>query len=114
MLKPQTHVGDMRAGNATCALGAALDAVSELGTCIGYSRVRELWPIAETIVRYPCSAQCRVAREYDHRGELIAVVWHLNDQHEWTREQIADWVETIEAQAEAQGVAVPVEVPTTA
>jgi hypothetical protein len=28
-------------------------------------------------------------------GKLIA---HLNDDHRWTRECIADWVETIEAQ----------------
>jgi hypothetical protein len=25
-----------------------------------------------------------------------AMIVHLNDEHEWTREAIADWVETIE------------------
>jgi hypothetical protein len=35
--------------------------------------------------------------------ELI-LIFHLNDHHHWTREQIADWVETIErAQEEKIG-----------
>jgi predicted nucleic-acid-binding protein len=33
---------------------------------------------------------------------LEHIVWHLNDKHKWTREQIAEWVETIEAQQEAK------------
>lgn len=30
-------------------------------------------------------------------GEGTVLIAHLNDHHSWTREQIADWVETIEA-----------------
>jgi len=29
-------------------------------------------------------------------GRVTALVIHLNDRHRWTRELIADWVETIE------------------
>jgi hypothetical protein len=35
--------------------------------------------------------------------ELGCVAVHLNDNHRWTREQIADWVETIEKRLEAEG-----------
>lgn len=32
------------------------------------------------------------------REHSAVVVWDLNDGHRWTREQIADWVQTIEEQ----------------
>ncbi len=35
---------------------------------------------------------------------LFDVAWHLNDAHRWTRERIADFVETVEQ---------PVETPST-
>lgn len=37
-----------------------------------------------------------------HRSFLIAIVQHLNDCHRWTRQEIADFVETIEAREEAK------------
>lgn len=29
-------------------------------------------------------------------GTLTSIIQHLNDSHEWTREQIADWLETLD------------------
>jgi hypothetical protein len=50
-------------------------------------------------------------------GPFITIL-HLNDHHKWTREQIADWVQTIEdAQTPPLAVTevrVPVSIPTAA
>lgn len=34
-------------------------------------------------------------------ARLSRIIEHLNDDHRWTREQIADWVATVEAQQES-------------
>lgn len=39
--------------------------------------------------------QCSVAWEV---GRLVDVIIHLNDNHRWTREAIADWLDTLPAQ----------------
>lgn len=91
MLKPQAF-GTFRARTATrddgaflglriiestCALGAACDA--------GYKRSG----IDQVHVWCPaCSL----------RAGVLFHAMHLNDTHRWTREQIADWVESIELQ----------------
>ena len=102
MLKPQAFgmlrrpvdwppvLGDvlgLRATEGTCAYGAAMDA-GYVGAAIDY-----------------VAAACPV-RGHDYcthvvRPYVMSVVMHLNDHHRWTREAIADWVETIEAQHEA-------------
>lgn len=70
-----------QASIVTCALGAAEDA--------GY-RIVDM-PILRMAATCPASEWCRVCHcVYD-------VIIHLNDEHRWTREAIADWVETIEA-----------------
>jgi len=62
----------------TCALGAALLADGHL----------DVFAITPAV---PCPA-CGVVGE---RG-ISQIVGHLNDQHRWTREAIADWVATVE------------------
>lgn len=44
------------------------------------------------IVRYPCG--CNIERLWT--SALINVIIHLNDNHEWTRTQIADWLDTLD------------------
>lgn len=66
-----------------CALGAAEAGVS-------FQSWREQWPWAGDmhVDGIPCPAGCNQS--------IIAVVHaitHLNDEHHWTRERIADWVE---------------------
>lgn len=78
----------------TCALGAALDAIGQLDA-IGFDALQQLqaaFPILRDTVTLPVIApDPRIAR-YDLASAIIA----LNDQCLWTREAIADWVETLE------------------
>lgn len=81
MLHPQgfywSHLKDTNGTViATCALGAAYDA--------GYAHPFEV----ATPARCP---RCHGS------ASLSWIVAHLNDTHRWTREAIADWVETVEA-----------------
>ena len=84
MLKPQGfRCGSARMGaRQTCAFGAAQDA---LGRVIGWDD--PLTAIVTTQVCPSCGG-----RQHSN----LAVVIHLNDDHRWTREQIADWVEQFE------------------
>jgi hypothetical protein len=71
---------------ATCALTAAFEA--------GYAP----HPFAMTVRSCPGCAYTR---------PLAWVIVHLNDDHRWTREQIAAWVATVEP-ADPDGATAPV------
>lgn len=89
MLKPQA-TGRVSKNGGTCALGAALEAVGER-TGEGWFRVYDLWPIARRHVPYPGTST--------HHGKTMLVgscCWILNDADGWTREQIAEWVASLE------------------
>jgi hypothetical protein len=98
MLRPQQafYVQFDEGENATCALGAAAEAAGILDLSVpnGYSgKAPEAWrPLVMT--RSACPACGLRATRVDNQ------IIHLNNYHRWTREQIADWVETIEAKAE--------------
>lgn len=94
MLKPQIQDNFWRDGG-TCALGAALDACGELkgdSDLELHLRVRALWPLVSVRVESPTDSG--VVRP------LLYQIADLNDVDGWTREQIADWVESIERQQE--------------
>lgn len=106
MLKPHGR-GGFLIEEGTCAAGAALDACGELDADTSLSSTKHnqafkrLFPIINAL-----PATCPVC------GLERAILWrwggefklaHLNDQHEWTREAIADWIETIERRADAEG-----------
>ena len=75
---------------ATCALGAALVAIGQNPMIAS-----ELDDIpAEWIP--PGGFLCPACLYGDYSNHLDNMVGHLNDDHHWTREQIADWVETVE------------------
>ena len=105
MLKPQGS-GRFYQNGRTCALGAALDAIGRLDT----SREWSEYDLAEK--SFP--ALCAVATPPDWDGYSDPPLWRaiewLNDCEHWTREQIADWVATIEAQHEAKQAEQPVAV----
>lgn len=96
MLRPQAF-GDYQDGQGTCALAAAYEAVNQDpenddgGDPFGGipERVNQ---------RCQCPACKRIEYADDCGFAMGYVIAHLNDDHRWTREQIADWVETIEAQ----------------
>lgn len=47
----------------------------------------------------PALALEQVSSPCDHviwRGDLQSIIVHLNDNHQWTREQIADWLDSLD------------------
>lgn len=106
MLRPQFFgraIGRLPDGTiATCANGAALEAAGaalwfvEDGGCVRvndgptdeppwghFAGLEESCPIPGCMVE-ACST-------------IAGIAGHLNDDHRWTREQIADWAESLEA-----------------
>jgi hypothetical protein len=94
MLKPQTSGVFYRAGK-TCANGAALDAIGALDIAANpycgsrNERLKAEFPLVRTLI-----PRCPVCF---YTSLLEWVIVHLNDDHRWTREQIADWVATVES-----------------
>lgn len=88
-LRPQGF-GEFHADGKSCALGAGREAI--YGTTEGnqehYDQIRALFPyMAETYTDCPA---CPL------RLSLFVITYHLNDDHRWAREQIANWLETEE------------------
>jgi len=87
MLHPQ-HFGALELHSldgtviGTCAIGAAAQA--------GYQFRVDL---PETWVTCPATDGGWICKQ---RQNLHCLIVHLNDRHRWTREQIADWVATVE------------------
>lgn len=79
----------------TCALGAACDAVS-VRIRIGQRGVNNAtfkrWPILRMLVAPPVPDLA--GRK---RVSVSVAIQTLNDQSGWSRERIADWIETLEA-----------------
>ena len=86
MLHPQAFEMLRSPDGQTCALGAALDAVG--GPQSSYLDLYCHWPdMLHLVVTHPVLGV---------RTFLEDAIAGLNDRHRWTREAIADWVETIE------------------
>lgn len=105
MLKPQAF--DYYAfDGGTCALGAAAEACSIDARTVGQVDIARLseqheWSL-EKFYEVPCPV-CDVNHGDCDDENVIA---HLNDVHRWTRERIADWVETVENKQAATAVTV--------
>jgi hypothetical protein len=76
----------------TCALGAAEEA--------GYSLFAEL--CGQSLATL---ADCPICCDRFQSWTVHGIVVHLNDDHHWTREAIADWVEAFERLNEPVAVA---------
>lgn len=94
MLKPQAF-GDYSVGVGTCALGAAHEALGKNAD----DESEWWWP---ELPRDAICPSCGGMRHSDSSFAVGGVIAHLNDVHKWTREQIADWVETIEREQDAK------------
>lgn len=68
-----------------CAFGAAMIGVNSDSP--HSVRFEQEWPILDNPVRHPITLEKTVV--YD-------VIVSLNDKYDWTREAIADWVESVE------------------
>lgn len=119
MMKPQafgaTYAGSsFQAATATCAMGAAIDAIgcpitiAEPGQYVSTGRSGGGAKAGEKIVESP-EEWCPFLRarhtcpRCDARYETfgMSMIAHLNDYHQLTRKAIADWVEQIENQQAA-------------
>jgi hypothetical protein len=100
MLRPQGYDG-LRQGGKSCALGAALDAcgiAEHDDPDFDYHRLRQLFPLLNREAHCPaCSRPTGWWRRWRGKEyDVEDVVVHLNDDHEWKRERIAEWVVTQE------------------
>lgn len=116
MLRPQTSGAlfyRLRDGSGigSCALGAAAEALgAEAAIGITSERNadafldRQFRAFMRTKLTCPC-ADPNLCWAAGHQQELGVVIVTLNDMHKWSRERIADWVETVEkAAAPVEGV----------
>lgn len=94
MNKPQAFGALIRDG-ATCALGAAYEATGVL-VCDDDDDKKGVvrFPILDAVSGCP-------ACQFVHNEYIGFVITHLNDEHRWTRERIADWIETREQRIDA-------------
>lgn len=90
-LKPQGRGEFLSPDGCTCAMGAALDAIGRLTRDgeRGRDILIEQFPIVATYVSHPSLSVPTT---------LLMACFLLNDRHGWTREQIADFVESVELQ----------------
>ncbi len=87
--RPEQAYGHYFEGRrASCALGAAYEGMYRLPREAGQVRPRHmerLFDCLENTLRH-CPEGCK------KRLALGAMILHLNDDHQWTRERIAAWV----------------------
>jgi hypothetical protein len=99
MLRPQAF-NALYSDGATCANGAAFEAIGRL----------KVWPKGDAYLaersfihtEFPEADASATCPECDYADDLARTVVHLNNDHRWTRERIADFVAAKEAEAEAK------------
>lgn len=91
-MKPQGKYYFFRDG-ATCAQGAALDAVGllhEEDSLACHYEMARLWPWVNPLDPAAACFSCPFCGP--GRGRMASLIAHLNNDHEWSRERIADFV----------------------
>jgi hypothetical protein len=120
MIRPQAFTVLFQRAGGSCALGAAVEASSictrerfivtegsesTVDVLVAYLEIRRAlmvrFPVLKALASCPVTGECPVECQYYSFGKVRAIIEHLNDDHRWTREQIADWIETVEAAVEA-------------
>jgi len=90
--RPEQAFGSYFVGrSASCALGAAYEGLYRLPEEAGQihpKRLERLFDCLEGTIRACPEEGCR------KRLMLAAIIVHLNDDHRWSRERIAAWVES--------------------
>lgn len=90
MWKPQGF-GIMMGGEKTCAMGAAYEAVNLTMN----DQLPDEWRwLLSTYAFCPACPSSSLPQQ----TMWGIIVRHLNDQHRWTREHIAEWIKTIETE----------------
>jgi hypothetical protein len=88
--------GDLR----SCALGAAEEALRG-GAAYDWrhaDKVGDVYTIYSELLDSRNSCPRCAERDVQYSAQTQAIVHHLNDDHRWTREAIADWLEALELQ----------------
>lgn len=96
MLGKQCH-GKVWWRNNTCAMGAAITAVGGRNTArsIGNKEaLLQLFPFSRTLAYNP--RESWVKQRFMGKMIVADLIVILNDNHFWSRHQIADWLEPIE------------------
>jgi hypothetical protein len=91
MLGPQIRGRYYGPNHSSCAIGAALLAIGKDAE----TSPAPYFPQLHIVAVCP-SCNLLPKRFPNSHFSLWAIIAHLNDAHRWTRQQIADWVETIE------------------
>ena len=75
--------------NGRCALGAIAAAhnINDKNVLEMMKKTYDLFPQLSIITSNPCS---------QINGQLVICISTLNDQYNWSREKIADWIEDLE------------------
>ena len=102
LLKPQAFE-KLFDGHGTCAIGSAMDACGDalsayFCNAIQDEIIHQRWPVlGQAGVRCPA---CWAGQYVEHGSSdnVLCNITTLNDRHYWTREQIAEWVATLEPQ----------------
>jgi hypothetical protein len=99
MMKPPAR-GVMGGAGGTCAIGAAADAIGHLHDREfrnAWDAFSQVWPILGVQTFGPSDTWTGRRKVKFH---VRSIILSLNDDDGWTREQIADWVESIERSQE--------------
>ena len=104
-MKPQTF-GSYSDGHGTCAIGAMWDAFNTQAQLKRQELYNNAFVFAEKELtsKEPCPA-CGIFREFPTQPNNL--IPHLNDYHKWSREAIADWLETMEVKYSIRPMVTP-------
>ena len=97
MQRPQAfevYVG--KGSSSTCAVGAAFEGITgSIAPTIGDDEILEAMAQAGIGVepRQPCPECGHLTLDASGPLGILVTIFHLNDDHHWTREQIADWLD---------------------
>lgn len=82
----------------TCAVGAAGLAIGLKYNPMQYvTEIREAFPLLKQSVQNPVKCDdVSCGRPHRILNSVGATIIHLNDSHNWSREKIADWVQSVE------------------
>ena len=90
--------------DAPCALAGALQSIGKQPKDAreAYRIIDETWQFINEPAKCPCGRDHRKILDKRLRISIALVIVWLNDNHKWTRTQIADWVAAVEPAEEVE------------
>lgn len=58
------------------------------------AEAKKLPGVMRVTVKYPC-LNTDICERQGRQATIYGIIIHLNDEHKWTREQIADWLDSV-------------------